>query len=83
MVRLYDKLCARNRFPMWVVYGPHTREYPGQYVARMFVALPKEKVTRFVMTHDTLEELRALLPQGLHCFHRAPSDAPEIIETWF
>jgi hypothetical protein len=78
--RLHDRL--RARLPVWTIYRPVTREYPGKWVARMHVALPEIKPTRFVMTHDTLEDLRALLPPGLIKAAADPSDLPEIEETW-
>jgi hypothetical protein len=78
--RLHDRL--RERLPMWVVYHPHTIEYPGKWVARMHVGLPKPVVTRFVMTHDTLDALRDLLPPGLTNIGREEGDVPEIIEVW-
>jgi hypothetical protein len=78
--RLHLRLLAR--LPMWVVYRPIAREYPGQWVARMHVTLPAVRPTRFVMTHDTLEELRALLPPELARLPRDPDDAPEIEELW-
>lgn len=78
--RLHWRL--RSRLPMWTVYMPTTRDYPGRYVARMFVTLPESKPTRFVLLHDTLEGLRELLPPGLLRIHRDPSDDPVILEVW-
>lgn len=80
MARLHWRL--RARLPMWVVYRPGTREYPRHWIARMHVALPETRPTRFVMTHDTLAELRELLPDGLTWMMRNPADAPEIEEVW-
>ena len=57
--RLHWRL--RERLPVWVVYRPITREYPGAWVARMHVVLPELRPTRFVVTHDTLKELRTRL----------------------
>lgn len=78
--RLHERL--RSRMPVWVVYRPTTREYPGHWVARMHVILPDLKPTRFVVTHDTLEELREMLPPGLIRLARDPNDLPEIVEVW-
>jgi hypothetical protein len=78
--RLHYRL--RARLPLWVVYRPTTREYPGMWVARMHVTRPATKPTRFVMAHDTLEGLRSVLPPGLVNFGRDPRDAPEIVEAW-
>jgi hypothetical protein len=36
-----------------------------------------------MFTAETLQELRALLPPGLTCFARDPSDGPVIVECWF
>jgi hypothetical protein len=80
MWRLHDKL--RKRMPIWVIYKPVTREYPGLWVTRMHVVLPELRRTRFVMSHDTLEGLRGLLPPGLVMAVADPNDPPEIQETW-
>lgn len=78
--KLHDKL--RARLPMWAIYNQTTREYPGLWVARMHVILPESKPTRFVMTHDSLEEIRGILPPGLTRLARNSLDVPEIVETW-
>ncbi|HXI76436.1 MAG TPA: hypothetical protein VNH21_04835 [Steroidobacteraceae bacterium] len=78
--KLHGRL--RARMPMWVIYRPTTREYPGLWVARMHVTLPYAKPTRFVMTHNTLAELREMLPPGSECLARDRCDAPEIEEIW-
>ena len=80
--RLHYKLAARGRLPMWTVYTPETREYSGFWVARMFIALPEYKPTRFIVLHDRLAGLHELLPPGLARICRSPGDAPEIVETW-
>jgi hypothetical protein len=72
----------RKRLPMWTVYRPVTAEYPGLWVARMFVTLPESKPTRFTIASETLQELRATLPRGLFWVPRNPADKPEIEETW-
>jgi hypothetical protein len=79
MARVHWRL--RARLPMWVVYRPITREYPGQWVARLWVTLPEDKPSRFVITHDTLEELRTIIPADVRLM-RNPDDPPEIEETW-
>ncbi len=78
--RLHLRL--QERLPMWVVYRPITYEYPGKWVARMHITLPQPKSTRFVMTHDTKQALRSLLPPWLVLLERQPADAPEIEEVW-
>jgi hypothetical protein len=79
MARIHWRL--RARLPVWVVYRPMTREYPGQWVARLWVTLPQEKPSRFVITHDTLEALREIIPADV-LLMRSPEDPPEIEETW-
>ena len=78
--RLHWRL--RNRLPMWVIYDTTTREYPGSFVARMWVSLPAPKFSRFVIVRDTLDDLRYALPDGLICIGRKKLDAPEIVEVW-
>lgn len=78
--RLHWRL--RDRLPMWVVYDTTTREYPGKWVARMHISLPEPRVSRFVIVHDSLEELRDALPEWLVCIGRKPGDVLEIVEVW-
>jgi hypothetical protein len=79
--RLHWRL--RARLPMWVIYHPITREYPGVWVARMHVALPEARPTRFVITAPSLFELRDLLPPDTTRMARHETDVPEIQEVWF
>jgi hypothetical protein len=73
----------RARLPLWVVYRPVTREYPGVWVTRMHVTLPTPKPTRFIMAHVALPGLQDMLAQlGLIRFERTPGDLPEIEEVW-
>jgi len=72
----------RERLPMWVIYRPVTREYPGKWVARMHLTLPTPRHTGFVILHDSIEALRDALPPGLACLERSPDDAPQIAEVW-
>lgn len=78
--RLHFRL--QSRLPLWVVYRPICREYPGKWVSRMHISLPQPRPTRFVMTHDTYDELIEMLPPGLARLERNSEDAPEIKETW-
>lgn len=71
-----------KRLPMWVIYRPITIEYPGKWVARMHITLPEPRPTRFVMSHDSLWELRQLLPPGVTRLRRDEADSIEIEETW-
>ncbi len=51
-------------------------------IMTMYSTGARGDIARFVMTHDSLDELRAILPPGLTCLARHPSDPPEIVETW-
>ncbi len=84
-VRAHFWYQRRDRLPMWVVFGPATLDYPGHYVARLFVGLPVLRPTRRVLLHDTLAELRSMMPIdsfGLVCIPRVERDDPVILETW-
>jgi hypothetical protein len=66
---------------IWVVYDSPS-DYPGQFVARMFVL---DKPTQTVLTEPTLGDLRALLLMlypDLYCIPRQADDEPQIIEVW-
>ena len=64
---------------MWVVYD-HPTDYPGSYVARMWLT---EKPTGSIVIAPTLEDLRwLLLSMGLTPIQRDPGDDPKIVETW-
>lgn len=68
---------------MWTVYD-HPIDYPDLFVARRFriVAGLDPIAEPGVIMGATLDEVRALLPQGLICLGRAPGDDPAIVETW-
>ena len=66
-----------------VIYR-HPLDYPGKYVVRGQVARPGGVVAdpEPVGVVDTLEEARALIPEGLVCLARSPEDQPQIVESW-
>lgn len=68
---------------IWTVYAS-PRDYPGYYVARRSEVGdgPGLKMTSDMFVADTLAELRALLPPGLHRIGRSPEDDPIIVEIW-
>ncbi len=69
--------------PMWTIYRPTTKDYPGQWVARMFLTIPKDKSTDIMAFGSTLEEVRAKLPPDLIKILRHKNDDPVIEESWF
>ena len=61
------------------------KDYPHHYAARVHIvgkngrqwASPNAFIVR-----DTLEEIRAALPDGMHCLGRKPTDDPVIVESY-
>lgn len=67
---------------MWTVYD-HPLDYPDYFVARKsVVGASMTTLTHEMLTADTLDELRALLPPGLYRVHRFVQDDPKIMEVW-
>lgn len=72
----------QESLPMWVIYRPTTQDYPGQWVARFNLTLPKDFPSANIVLAPTLDELRDLLPPGLYCLERMHDDDPVIEEVW-
>jgi hypothetical protein len=67
---------------MWTIYK-HPLDYPDAWVARrLIVRAGQIWMTYDMFTADTLDEVRALLPQGLDRIDRSPNDDPVIAEVW-
>jgi hypothetical protein len=73
---------------LWTVYRSPV-DYPGVFVARRFVIMPRRAggrpeaiATSEMFVADSLEEVRALLPAGMFCLPRLGPDQPQIVETW-
>lgn len=69
------------RLPMWTIYK-HPTDFPKQYVARMFLALPHVMATAYCIVDDTLDGLRQRMPAGTTCIQRQHGDEPQIVEVW-
>jgi hypothetical protein len=67
---------------MWFVTAVYP-DHPGKAVAWGMVADPGGG-TRFPgeLAANTLDELRAMLPDGLKRSERTPMLPPEVVETW-
>lgn len=63
---------------IWTVYE-HPRDLPDWFVARLWIS---DQPTTTVIKAKTLDELRALLPQGMSMMPRHELDDPCIVETW-
>lgn len=71
--------CAKPaQLASWAVYD-RPRDQPGQVVARRYVGLVP---TEDILTAETIDAVRALLPAGLHCIPRQAADSPELVECW-
>lgn len=64
--------------PMIAVYE-HPLDFPEHYVARLFDI---NKSTPHCIVKDTLEEIRAAIPEHFHRLERAQQDEPQIVEVW-
>jgi hypothetical protein len=71
-----------DRLPMWVVYRPTTKDYPGLWIARMHLTLPENQATEVHVIGETLKAVRDKLPTGLYRMRRDPNDDPVIEEVW-
>lgn len=67
---------------IWTIYD-HPLDFPDCFVARPQIIRPKTSgpMPMHLMAKE-LDALRALLPDGLTCLKRDPSDDPFIIEVW-
>lgn len=69
-------------FSLWTVYAS-PRDYPGKFVARRWAIRQGQAVaTDSVRVADTLADVRAALPRGMHRIVRAPVDDACIVESW-
>lgn len=70
---------------MWTVYKSPP-EYPGKYVARLWVVVhgaTEPRQTGDMAIAPDLDSVRTMLPWGLVCLPRSEGDDPAIVETWF
>jgi hypothetical protein len=68
---------------MWVIYA-NTSDYPGLFVVRKWrvAAGGVLETLEHPWTFATLEEARAVIPEGLYRTPRADNDDPVVLETW-
>jgi hypothetical protein len=65
--------------PIIVVYNS-LLDFPGKYVARLWDI--HNRPTAYVMLKDTLDEIRAGIPETMVRLDRAETDDPVIVESW-
>lgn len=69
-----------ERLFTWVIYD-HPADYPEHYVVRPWVTDGGAIASFAARTFDTLEEARAVLPDGL-TLSPLPEPDPAILEVW-
>lgn len=81
---VYDKAIDEVMgVPLITVYKNTTRDYPGQWVARLFDIRPGEVIaTRYVMLGIHSNDLRRRVPSGMHKLNPQRNDDPNILEIW-
>ena len=72
-----------NTLSIYTIYGPNTKDYPGEYVCRRHEVTPgRSEPKELVCRGKTLKEVRQQLPQGMTKLERHPQDDHTIIESW-
>jgi len=67
---------------LFTIYDKPTDE-PDKFVLRRWTIVgSKPTPDAEYQTADSLEDIRKLLPPGLSCMSRNPTDDPKIVETW-
>ena len=78
IARQLHKEAMRTRgMAVWIVMEDQAT-YPGKLMARLSTTEP----TVYVLLADTLAEMRAALPAGLHHSDRTPADPGGLVELW-
>lgn len=84
--RLQGEVASAGLLAVWVVHGPDTTDQPGLHVARLHAVGDPGAAPPCVgalLRAGSLEQVRRLLPRGLHRQCRAAADAPTILEVHF
>jgi hypothetical protein len=81
-VQLQASAISLSQLLIWTIYD-HPLDYPEWFVARPQIIRPKTSgpIPMHLMAKE-LNTLRALLPDGLVCLNRQPTDDPFILEVW-
>jgi len=69
--------------PIITIYNNITKDYPGKFVARLFMIEPGEiKYTRYIMLSDDLSKIWKEIPPNMTRMLPHPKDDPVVLETW-
>lgn len=66
---------------MYVIYDRPV-DHPDRIVTRKFLVSNEPQPTKEFLLHDSIEDARIALPNGLWRIPRSLNDEPQIIETW-
>lgn len=79
MIKLdYKALRAKIKIPIITIYD-HPIDYPDKFVARVFnLRCP----TMICWTGNTIDDVRAAIPDEMTRHPRMAGDDPSIVETW-
>lgn len=64
--------------PIIAIYK-HPRDYPGQYVARLWDI---DKPTHYIVLNDNIDSLRQIKPLWMTILMPTERDDPVLVETW-
>jgi hypothetical protein len=78
---LQDHHIRNGALLAWSIYD-HPLDYPNSFVCRPFATKGGAVPLDVVLRANTLAQIRAMLPYGLACFSRSPSDPAFLVETW-
>lgn len=67
------------KMPIYVIYNKPS-DYPNHYVARLF---DLDKSTNLIVIDESLESLRAKIPQNLYKQNKDEYDNNVIVESYF
>lgn len=78
-INSFDELAVyKFTFPLIVIYEKPL-DFPRHFVGRVW---DLDQPTPFIFVGDTLEEVRAFVPENMALIERQPDDDPAIIENW-
>jgi hypothetical protein len=75
--QLHEQAMRTRGMAVWIVMEDQAT-YPGKLMARLATV----ETTPYVLLADTLDEMRAALPPGLHHSDRTPADPDGLVELW-
>lgn len=76
-------MAGHETLSIWTIYD-NPSDFPGKFVARRFVVYGATGplATPEVFEADSLDEIRAMIPQGLFRMEPWQGDDIKIVETW-